>query len=732
MRMTRGASGHNSSASYDNEIRYGKQSNVSNPFLNGDSDSESDSSSPSGSYSRSFSSSMSESCSTEDLDDDNGDRDNSRELWNQREREAMQQEARPELEPPLASSRDLSVYALPTLHEVSEENLSRSSWSLMSERGGRSEEDKSVYRAGIEALVKEACPEKTDTIDEMMKEYEGREEVLIGQLSYMLAAKNRRASIEALVKEACPEKTDNIDKLMMEYEGSEEVLIGHLSYMIAVKTGSGGSPEYEEDTEDEGGEQYSSASTSECTFDTDTSGYMSSSVTDSRRSSIDSNCALGTLETEDILKTENTLDTTAAVVANNERVSPDLNVTRAGWVGGEARSPSVGAADSANVPPLGEEGGNTATPDTADHRQSTVSAAILAAGSASVAVAASLFSGNNQEDDKSLRDSSSMSSSDADSSGWSSDDGFSSIDASSFTTGGSNQSSVDMAGLAMSPEAAAFAASRDSSALDHSVAYLGGAKPMFVPVNGSDSPGSHGEEDDPLKVATREDLDEAIQAGDWKAVGATAALIVHESPDKNSRDDSLDALGFDTSKMSESTNEQDQVEELEHLVEAGDWRAVVAAASRFENASDSESMSKLDDLPTGPEEYLAEANSNRSPMISPDTSPERNDDRSRSPHRSSFQGTSDDVAGSSPELRAAIEELVRRVVPEELENLDDMMKQFRGREEELLSTLNTMSRESDDFMTEDEESRDQSLSVSVYEGGGDVQGDTSFSAYGVD
>jgi hypothetical protein len=35
---------------------------------------------------------------------------------------------------------------------VSDENLSRSGWSLMS---GRSQSDTSVYRAGVEALVKE-------------------------------------------------------------------------------------------------------------------------------------------------------------------------------------------------------------------------------------------------------------------------------------------------------------------------------------------------------------------------------------------------------------------------------------------------------------------------------------------------------------------------------------------------------------------------------------------------
>ena len=57
-----------------------------------------------------------------------------------------------------------SSYRLQTLHEVREENLSQSGWSLMS--GGsydKSDTDKSVYRAGVEALVKEGESVETMT-----------------------------------------------------------------------------------------------------------------------------------------------------------------------------------------------------------------------------------------------------------------------------------------------------------------------------------------------------------------------------------------------------------------------------------------------------------------------------------------------------------------------------------------------------------------------------------------
>ena len=50
---------------------------------------------------------------------------------------------------------------------------------------------KSMYRAGVEALLKESCPEELENLDELMNEYAGREEELIGQLSSMLASMNR-------------------------------------------------------------------------------------------------------------------------------------------------------------------------------------------------------------------------------------------------------------------------------------------------------------------------------------------------------------------------------------------------------------------------------------------------------------------------------------------------------------------------------------------------------------
>lgn len=296
-------------------------------------------------------------------------------------------------------------------------------------------------------------------------------------------------------------------------------------------------------------------------------------------------------------------------------------------------------------------------------------------------------------------DEASSASSSVGSSDWSSEDGFSSIGTESLNT---NQSETD--GINQLADMAALDSANKPQLASPS--YLDGDRPMFVPVDSPGQNGSPGSEDDQNEnvkgTATREDLDEAINAGDWKAVGATAALIANEasSPKTSSSPDKED---FDASKFSISTHEQHQVDELENLVEAGDWEAVMAAATRFENASDIDS---LDD--SGRQEML-----NDSLMDSLAGS----EDRKVSP-RSSPEESADDK--NSDELRAEIEELVITVVPSELENLDEMLLQFRGREDELITTLRTMKEKSNGNVSDDASAYSAALSEL-----GSVRGDLS-------
>lgn len=114
--------------------------------------------------------------------------------------------------------------------------------------------------------------------------------------------------------------------------------------------------------------------------------------------------------------------------------------------------------------------------------------------------------------------------------------------------------------------------------------------------------------------------------------------------------------------MSGSTLGQQSLErasEFAKLVEEGDWEGVMRAAAQYEGASDTSSLydsrkSLLDDMSAG---------DNRG---SPKSQEENSD------------------------IRSEVEALVRQVVPDEIDNIDEMLTQFRGREQDLINTLRTM------------------------------------------
>eukprot|EP00573_Skeletonema_grethae_P004754 CAMPEP_0201704798 /NCGR_PEP_ID=MMETSP0578-20130828/43943_1 /ASSEMBLY_ACC=CAM_ASM_000663 /TAXON_ID=267565 /ORGANISM="Skeletonema grethea, Strain CCMP 1804" /LENGTH=358 /DNA_ID=CAMNT_0048192897 /DNA_START=17 /DNA_END=1091 /DNA_ORIENTATION=- len=165
---------------------------------------------------------------------------------------------------------------------------------------------------------------------------------------------------------------------------------------------------------------------------------------------------------------------------------------------------------------------------------------------------------------------------------------------------------------------------------------------------------------------TKEDLDAAIEAGDWNAVGATAALLAGRSFERKDSE-SGNSMQSDSDKSesvslsSTDYSDKDRAVEFEKLIEAGDWKAVMAIASEFEGAGESGSfnLSKLSDMEYDSSRRLSSSDINEQ----------------------------DNQALTK---RQEIEELVRRVVPDEIENIDEMLLQFKGRENELIMTLQTM------------------------------------------
>jgi hypothetical protein len=164
---------------------------------------------------------------------------------------------------------------------------------------------------------------------------------------------------------------------------------------------------------------------------------------------------------------------------------------------------------------------------------------------------------------------------------------------------------------------------------------------------------------------TREDLDLAIEAGDWAAVGATAALLAAASDSQSVSSRSRASMSRGGSSI--SSLDAARAAELDHLVDAGDWEGVVVAAAKFESAED-QSASKSSASQTSRTGGGSSAFSGASTTLS--------DSPSKTAKRD--------------EIREEVENLVRRVVPEEIDNVDEMMLQFKGREEELVETLRTM------------------------------------------
>lgn len=217
-----------------------------------------------------------------------------------------------------------------------------------------------------------------------------------------------------------------------------------------------------------------------------------------------------------------------------------------------------------------------------------------------------------------------------------------------------------------------------------------------------------------MRIPTHSDLEAAIKAGDWAAVGATATILAGGSigDSSNSNDDSTaSGLGSANAK------------ELDRLVDTADWEGVVLAASKFERpdigspgsfddnvrsrssadalfpspAVGSPGLSSLgnDSIDPSHAESLESGGSSSDDSSYDDSESESDEEATSvglnssvmSPAASSTTGISEVRLA---EIRAEVEALVRRVVPDEINNIDEMMNQFKGREEELVETLRTM------------------------------------------
>lgn len=253
------------------------------------------------------------------------------------------------------------------------------------------------------------------------------------------------------------------------------------------------------------------------------------------------------------------------------------------------------------------------------------------------------------------------------------------------------------------------------------------------------------------------DIQEAIEKGDWAAVGATAAILAtKDSGPVASAQDNMDLQSSQNSMMSD--DDDMRAAEIDQLVETGNWDGVVAVAARYADEADeadeqlerplrhgADGMSIADSMVSkksggsdesvsiaspgdyGEDETSAYSNTTRD-SVSHTTANYSSDDShgasTNSPstptppggslessittsQTSSFvsRGITDSMVSAASSVdqqekrqmtafRAEVEALVRRVVPDEIDNVDDIMVQFSGREEELIQTLRAMQEKS--------------------------------------
>jgi hypothetical protein len=255
-------------------------------------------------------------------------------------------------------------------------------------------------------------------------------------------------------------------------------------------------------------------------------------------------------------------------------------------------------------------------------------------------------------------------SSSAGASGWSSSAGMSSLNTASLAdvslTSESFDAGVDDGLSTGSPTKALATIAAASAVIQTTRVTQNDSEPVFIQLDSSTSTeddvsspkSSIGIHSTPQGEVSRADLDRAIEAGDWSAVGATAALLAVTSKsssklENESEQESRSTISHESSSTSNSKG-------LDDLLAAGNWEGVVLAAAKIEEES---------------------SQANRS----------SDEDTTSSGHTGGSKGERD-----LNEIRSEVEFLVRRVVPDEADNIDEMMLQFKGREEELVETLRTM------------------------------------------
>jgi len=197
---------------------------------------------------------------------------------------------------------------------------------------------------------------------------------------------------------------------------------------------------------------------------------------------------------------------------------------------------------------------------------------------------------------------------------------------------------------------------------------------------GANVDGAYGESDDGSEVRPRDENNS------------------YGSGDSASDEDSYFSREREDNRFTRSPKSKDMpenVRNLDALVEQGNWDGVMAATSKLDSSG------FHDDDGSQPSQPSLEE-SEGSPSDGSESQSSSDDDATDAKALSAAgKGESQDEGNySSAELKrrkkykGQVESLVRKVCPEEIDNVDAMLNQFSGREPELINTLETMQKRS--------------------------------------
>ena len=193
---------------------------------------------------------------------------------------------------------------------------------------------------------------------------------------------------------------------------------------------------------------------------------------------------------------------------------------------------------------------------------------------------------------------------------------------------------------------------------------------------------SYGSEDDSydsgdIEETTEELPSSDVDSGDYEELDQQESFSQSSSADE-SYNSASEPSSVASSKMPSDLKMKN--DDMDEAIDNGDWDAVVEAAKAFDK-SDAESSV------AGSSKHLE---SNDEEMDDDSYSDESySDDES-----ASSETTTSEDREIREEYRTQVEELVRIVLPDETDKVDAMMDQFKGREAELVSTLQTMEERS--------------------------------------